>query len=147
MDSISYKTKHLSKSTVDKTWVLVDATDQVVGRLASKIANRLRGKHKPSYSPHVDCGDFVVVINAEKVRFTGKKEQQKVYERYSGYPGGKTSTSVPQMREKDPTMILYNAVKGMLPKNKLSDKLMTKLKLFVGEEHTHDAQNPEKIEL
>lgn len=147
MDSISYKTKHLNKSTVDKTWVLVDATDQVVGRLASKIANRLRGKHKPSYSPHVDCGDFVVVINAEKVRFTGKKEQQKVYERYSGYPGGKTLTSVPQMREKDPTMILYNAVKGMLPKNKLSDKLMTKLKLFVGEEHTHEAQNPEKIEL
>lgn len=132
---------------VEKKWYLVDAEGKILGRLASKIAQILSGKNKPIYTPHLDVGDFVVVINAEKIKVTGGKENKKIYYHYSGYPGGMKEIVYAKLLEKKPTMIIREAVKGMLPKSKLGRKMLKKLKVYAGKEHPHQAQNPEKIEL
>lgn len=132
---------------IEKKWFIVDASDKIVGRLATEIASRLRGKHKPTYSTFIDNGDFIVVINAEKVAFTGKKWDDKKYYRHSGYMGGLTETTAKEMLEKKPTDILFKAVKGMLPKNSLGRAQLKKLKVYAGTEHPHEAQLPEKLEL
>jgi large subunit ribosomal protein L13 len=131
---------------VEQKWHVIDATDKVVGRLASRIAVLLMGKHRPTYTPHVDTGDFVVVINAEKVRFSGNKWDQKEYRWYTGYPGQRTVKAATRM-ERKPEMILHEAVRRMLPKNKLAYKMITKLKIYAGSEHPHQAQQPEPLEL
>ena len=141
------KTFSAKKETVKRDWVIIDAKDQILGRLAVKIANQLRGRNKPSYTPHVDTGDFVVVINADKIVLTGKKEEQKKYMFYSGYVGGEKYLSVSQMQERRPDFVVKHAVKGMLPKNRLAAKMLTKLKIFAGEEHPHEAQQPKPISL
>ena len=147
MDTNSYKTYSAKPSDVEKKWVLVDAEDQSLGRLASTVATILRGKNKPIFTPHIDTGDNVLVINAEKVKLTGNKLQQKQYFRHTGYPGGERFTSAEEMMEKDPAFLIKNAVKGMLPKNKLSRKLIGNLRVYAGPVHPHEAQQPEKIEL
>lgn len=147
MDTLSYKTISANKATVNKEWVVIDATDQVLGRLASKVAMLLRGKHKPNFTPHVDCGDNVIVINAEKIKVTGNKMKEKVYLRHSGYPGGQRSTNLETMMEKKPLYALERAIKGMLPKNRLGAVLITNLYLYEGPEHKHEAQQPKVIEL
>ena len=128
-------------------WFIVDAQDQILGRMASKIASILRGKHKPIYSPHQDTGDFVVVVNADKIRVTGNKLKDKMYYRHSGYPGGQTATSLQQMMNKHPERVIEMAVKRMLPKNSLGRKMFKKLKVYAGQKHPHQAQQPEKLEL
>jgi large subunit ribosomal protein L13 len=132
---------------VERKWYVVDAEGQTLGRLATEIARILRGKNKPQYTPHVDTGDFVVVVNAEKVVVTGKKAEQKVYRRHSGYPGGLKETSYEQMMERRPTEILRRAVKGMMPKNRLARQQLRKLKIYAGPEHPHAAQNPQQYEV
>ena len=141
------KTFLAKKETVDRKWYLVDAKDQVLGRLAVKIANLLRGRDKATYTPHVDTGAFVVIINADKIVLTGKKQEQKQYMFYSGYVGGESYRSVDQMNARQPDFVIKHAVKGMLPKNRLSRKMLTKLKVYAGEEHPHEAQNPQSISL
>lgn len=143
MDTLSYKTKSVSKDEVTRSWYVVDADGEVVGRIASKIASVLRGKHKPSYTPHADTGDFVIVVNAEKIRFTGSKMDQKEYLRFSGYPGGLKRRTAGEMLEKKPIAIIEKAVKGMLPKNKLGRAMFKKLFVYEGGEHPHAAQKPE----
>ncbi|NNF34018.1 MAG: 50S ribosomal protein L13 [Saprospiraceae bacterium] len=143
MDTLSYKTKSVSKDEVTRTWYVVDADGEVVGRIASKIASVLRGKHKPSYTPHADTGDFIIVVNAEKIKFTGSKMDQKEYLRYSGYPGGLKRRTAGEMLEKKPIAIIEKAVKGMLPKNKLGRAMFKKLFVYEGGEHPHTAQKPE----
>lgn len=147
MDTLSYKTVSLNKSTAEKKWVVVDAQSQVLGRLASKIAYVIRGKHKASYTPHVDCGDNVIVINASKVKFTGKKLNDKVYVRHTGHPGGQRFATPKELLAKKPTAIVEMAVKGMLPKNRLGRKLFTNLYVYEGTEHPHEAQQPKEIKL
>ncbi|NGP78122.1 50S ribosomal protein L13 [Balneolaceae bacterium YR4-1] len=147
MDTNSYKTYSAKQSDIEKNWVLVDAEDQPLGRLASKVATILRGKNKPTFTPHMDMGDNVVVINAEKVRLSGKKMQDKKYFRHTGFPGSESFTTAEEMMEKDPTFLIKNAIKGMLPKNKLSSKLMTNVRIYAGPVHNQEAQQPEKIEL
>ncbi len=147
MDTLSYRTVSLNKATVQKEWVVVDATDQILGRLSSKIAMVLRGKHKPGYTPHVDCGDNVIVINAEKVRLTGNKLKGKVYIRHTGYPGGQRFQTAEELMTKQPARVVEKAVKGMLPKNSLGAKLFTNLHVFVGAEHDKIAQQPKVINL
>ncbi|MDC1173797.1 50S ribosomal protein L13 [Bacteriovoracaceae bacterium] len=137
----------LKPAEADKKWILIDANDQVVGRLATKIADILRGKNSPKFTPHTDSGDFVVVVNADKVRFTGKKLDEKKYYWHTGFVGGIKSRTAKEQLAKNPELILMNAVKGMLPKNSLGRKQLTKLKVFAGENHNHDAQNPQKLEL
>ena len=132
---------------VERKWYVVDAEGQTLGRLATEIAHILRGKNKPQYTPHVDTGDFVVVVNAEKVVVTGRKAEQKVYRRHSGYPGGLKETSYEQMMERRPTEILRRAVKGMMPKNRLARQQLRKLKIYAGPEHPHAAQNPQPYEV
>ena len=132
---------------VERKWYVVDAEGQTLGRLATEIARILRGKNKPQYTPHVDVGDFVVVVNADKVVVTGKKAEQKVYRRHSGYPGGLKETSYEQMMERRPTEILRRAVKGMMPKNRLARQQLRKLKIYAGPEHPHAAQNPQQYEV
>jgi large subunit ribosomal protein L13 len=132
---------------ITREWFVVDATDQTLGRLASDVAHLLRGKHKPTYAPHVDGGDFVVIVNAEKVAVTGNKALQKRYFRHSGYPGGLREFSFEDMRERFPERIIEGAVKGMLPKNKLGRKMLAKLKVYAGPEHPHGAQKPQPIEI
>ena len=132
---------------VERKWWLVDATDKTLGRLASEIAQVLKGKHKPTYAPNVDAGDFVVVINAEKIAVTGRRMDQKVYYRHSQYPGGLTETKLKDMLQKHPTRPIKMAVKGMLPKNVLGRQMLTKLKVYAGPEHKHQAQQPEVLEL
>jgi large subunit ribosomal protein L13 len=132
---------------VERKWYVVDAEGQTLGRLATEIAHILRGKNKPQYTPHVDTGDFVVVVNAEKVVVTGRKAEQKVYRRHSGYPGGLKETSYEQMMERRPTEILRRAVKGMMPKNRLARQQLRKLKIYAGPEHPHAAQNPQTLEV
>ncbi len=141
------KTFLAKKETVQPKWHLIDAEGQVLGRLAVKAANIIRGRHKASYTPHVDTGDFVVVINAEKVVLTGKKEEQNEYMSFSGYVGGERVRSLKLMRQLRPTHIITHAVKGMLPKNRLAATMLTKLRVFAGPKHTHEAQNPVKISL
>jgi len=149
MNTLSYKTISANKETVKKEWVVVDATDQVVGRLASKVAKLIRGKYKPNFTPHVDCGDNVIIINAEKAIFTGKKETDKVYTRYTGYPGGQRFNTPAELRKRDGGMerIFRHAVKGMLPKGILGRHLLNNLYVFEGPEHDKAAQKPKTIDI
>jgi large subunit ribosomal protein L13 len=147
VDTNSYKTYSAKASDIKKKWVLVDAEDQALGRVATTVATYLRGKHKPEFTPHMDTGDNVVVINASKVKLTGNKLQQKEYFRYSGYPGGERFTTAEDMLADKPEFLIKNAVKGMLPKNKLGNKLMTNLRVYAGPVHEQEAQQPEKIDL
>tara|TARA_B100000900_G_scaffold283290_2_gene242634 strand:- start:2910 stop:3338 length:429 start_codon:yes stop_codon:yes gene_type:complete len=141
------KTFLAKKETTKRDWVIVDAKDQVLGRLAVKVANLLRGRDKPTYTPHVDTGNFVVVINADKIVLTGKKNEQKKYMFYSGYVGGEKYLSVSQMQERRPDFVVKHAVKGMLPKNRLASKMLTKLRVFAGDEHPHEAQQPKAVSI
>ncbi|MDD4656558.1 MAG: 50S ribosomal protein L13 [Bacteroidales bacterium] len=147
MDTLSYKTISGNKATVSKEWVVIDATDQVLGRLSSRIALILRGKNKPSYTPHVDCGDNVIVINAEKVRLTGKKMTDKRYVRHTGYPGGQRFSSPKELLNRKPLAVVEHAVKGMLPKNRLGAEMFRNLFVYTGSEHPHEAQQPKVIYL
>lgn len=130
---------------IEREWYVIDASDAVLGRLATKVATILRGKHRPQYTPHADCGDHVIVVNAEKVRVTGRKEDQKVYHRHTGYPGGLKSTGLKDMREKHPERIIEAAIRGMLPKNPLGRKMYLKLKVYAGDQHPHTAQQPKTL--
>lgn len=147
MDTLSYKTVHANKNTIQRQWYVIDADGEVVGRLASRIATILRGKHKPTYTEHFDAGDYVVVINAEKVRFTGNKWNQKEYQTYSGYPGGQKIAMAKDLLVKKPKDIVEKAVRGMLPKNRLGRAMIKKLHIYVGPEHPHAAQQPEAIKI
>jgi len=147
MDTLSYKTIATNKSTADKLWVLVDAEGQTLGRLASKVAILLRGKHKPNFTPHVDCGDNVVVVNASKVNLTGKKWEDKTYIRYTGYPGGQRTLTAKQLFDKNPSTIIEKSVKGMLPKNKLGAALFRNLHVYNNTNHDQEAQKPVSINL
>jgi large subunit ribosomal protein L13 len=147
VDTLSYKTISANKATVNKAWLLVDAEGQTLGRLSSKVANLLRGKHKPSFTPHVDCGDNVVIINAEKVTLSGNKWAEKTYLRYTGYPGGQPATTAIQLLEKNPASIVERAVKGMLPKNRLGAELFRNLKVYAGSEHGQEAQKPTAVNI
>ncbi|MBD9027467.1 MAG: 50S ribosomal protein L13 [Prevotella sp.] len=149
MDTLSYKTISANKETAQKEWVVVDATDQVLGRLCTKVAKLLRGKYKPNFTPHVDCGDNVIIINADKVRLTGKKWTDRVYYTYTGYPGGQrehTPSSI-MAKENGADRLLHRVVKGMLPKNRLGAKLLSNLYVYEGAEHKHEAQNPKAIDI
>lgn len=141
------KTFMAKSETTQHDWCLVDATGKTLGRLATEIARRLRGKHKPEFTPHVDTGDFIVVINAEKIVVTGNKSQQKIYEHYTGYPGGLKSVTFDKLLTKFPTRILEKAVKGMLPKNPLGYAMFRKLKVYAGSNHPHAAQQPLPLEI
>ncbi|MBU2549054.1 MAG: 50S ribosomal protein L13 [Proteobacteria bacterium] len=141
------KTYMANESNVDRKWYLVDGEDKILGRLASEIASRLRGKHKPVFTPHADTGDFIVVINAGKVRLTGRKTDQKVYYHYSGYIGGMKETGARKMLADKPEEIIRQAVKGMLPKNSLGRRQLKKLKIYAGPEHPHEAQQPESLNI
>ena len=147
MNTLSYKTVSANKNTVNKEWVLVDADGQTLGRLASRIALLIRGKRKTNYTPHVDCGDNVVVINASKIVLTGNKWDEKTYIRHTGYPGGQRSLTATELFGKDPIRIVEKAVKGMLPKNKLGSVLYRNLYVYAGSEHNQEAQNPKTINL
>ena len=147
MDTLSFRTKSANSKTVTKEWVLIDATDLVLGRLASEVAKLLRGKHKTNFTPHVDCGDNVVVINAEKVRFTGQKMTDKEYIRHSGYPGGQRKRTPEEVLVKKPEFLLEHAVKGMLPKSRLGSQLFRNLYVYIGPEHNQEAQKPKEIKL
>jgi large subunit ribosomal protein L13 len=144
---MSTKTYSQKPSEVSRRWILIDASSAPLGRVATEIAKYLIGKYKPTYTPHIDGGDYVVVINAEKAVVTGDKERAKVYYRHSGFPGGIKDARLEEVREKFPERIIENAVKGMLPKNKLSPDRMARLKVFVGQEHSHAAQKPQKVEV
>ncbi|ATA73699.1 MULTISPECIES: 50S ribosomal protein L13 [Capnocytophaga] len=147
MDTLSYKTISVNKNTANKKWVLVDAEGQTLGRLASKVAKLLRGKYKPEFTPHVDCGDNVIVINAEKINLTGNKWNDKEYLRYTGYPGGQRVQTAKDVLAKHPERLIEKAVKGMLPKNKLGVAILRNLKVYVGTEHKHEAQQPTAVNL
>ncbi len=147
MDTLSYKTRSLRKEDVNQRWWVVDAEGRHVGRICSQIAHILRGKHKPDYTPHVDNGDFVIVLNAEKAEFSGQKWDQKKYLTFSGYPGGQKTTLAKDLWDKRPEAIIERAVKGMLPKNKLGRAMYKKLFVYTGAEHPHQAQKPESITL
>ena len=147
MDSLSYKTISANASTVTKEWVVIDATNEVLGRLASQVAKILRGKNKPSYTPHVDCGDYVIVVNAEKVKLTGDKLTEKVYVRHTGYPGGQRFATAQDYLKKKPEFVIEEAVRGMLPKTRLGEAIFKNLKVYAGAEHPHAAQNPKAIKL
>ena len=140
-------TRSVKKEDVDKRWYLVDAKDQVLGRLSCNLAKILRGKHRPCFTPHVDGGDFIVVVNAEKVKLTGKKSETKVYRHYSGYPGGLKTKTFEELKEKDPGEIIIHAMRGMLPHNKLGKQIIKKLKVYGGDKHPHQAQTPELISI
>ena len=141
------KTVSAKKESVSREWYVVDATDKTLGRLSTAIANRLRGKHKPEYTPHVDTGDYIVVVNAEKVRVTGNKTTDKVYHHHTGYPGGIKSITFDKLIDKAPEQVIEKAVKGMMPKNKLSRSMMSKLKIYAGNEHPHSAQQPMPLDI
>jgi len=141
------KTVSAKKEEVARQWYVVDARGQTLGRLSTEIANRLRGKHKASFTPHVDTGDYVIVINADKVKVTGRKAQDKMYYHHTGFPGGIKSISFEKLQDKAPELIIESAVKGMMPKNKLSRAMMSKLKIYAGSEHPHGAQQPVKLDI
>ncbi len=147
MNTLSYKTVSANAKTVNKQWVVVDAEGEILGRLSSKIAMIIRGKHKPEYTPHVDCGDNVIVINADKIKLTGNKFTDKTYVRHTGYPGGQRFISPKELMEKHPHRIVEKAVRGMLPKTKLGKQLYTNLFVYAGTEHPHAAQTPKTIKL
>ena len=144
---MSYKTASANSKTVNKEWLHIDAEGQTLGRLASEVAKLLRGKHKPNFTPHVDCGDNVIITNAEKVVLTGNKWADKTYIRHTGYPGGQRSLTAQELKEKNPAGVVEKAVKGMLPKNKLGAELFRNLKVYAGAEHGQEAQKPKTINL
>ena len=147
MDTLSYKTISVNKETAQKEWVEIDATGQSLGRLAAKVAKLLRGKYKPSFTPHVDCGDNVIIVNADKVVLTGNKWTDRTYLRFSGYPGGQREYSPADLMKKSPDKLFRKVVKGMLPKNKLGDTLLNNMYVYAGSEHPHQAQQPKKIDI
>ena len=147
MDTQSYKSVYLNKETVKKEWVVIDATDLALGRLASRVALVLRGKNKPGFTPNVDCGDNVIVVNAEKVALSGKKMTDRVYTRYTGYPGGQRFTTPKEILQTRPAELIRRAVKGMLPKTRLGDKILGNLFVYAGPAHPHQAQQPREIKL
>ncbi len=147
MNTLSYKTISANKATADKQWVVVDAADMVLGRLASKVARILRGKHKPNYTPHVDCGDNVIIINADKVKLTGNKWNDRVFFYHSGYPGGRKDVTPAQLFAKSPERLVERTVKGMLPKTRLGHQLFRNLHVYAGTEHKHEAQQPKVIDI
>lgn len=147
MDTLSYRTESAKPTTINKEWILIDAEGQIVGRLASIAAQFLRGKYKTNYTPHMDCGDNVVIINAEKIRFTGKKMTDKQYVHHTGYPGGQRFATPRELLQRKPIVILEHAIRGMLPKNKLGDKLYRNLYVYAGSEHEQQAQKPRLINL
>jgi large subunit ribosomal protein L13 len=147
VNTLSYKTVSANVSTVKKGWYVIDATDVVLGRLASRIALVLRGKNKPDFTPHVDCGDNVIIINADKIRLTGKKRTDKVYVRHTGYPGGQRFATPQQLLSRKPCAVIEAAVKGMLPKNRLGAQLFNNLFVYAANEHPHEAQQPKQITL
>jgi large subunit ribosomal protein L13 len=145
VDTLSYKTKHANKATIEKQWFVIDAEGQTLGRFASRVAIILRGKHKPSYTPHADCGDNVIIINAEKIRFTGKKMETKEYVFYSGFPGGQRFESAKSLLVRRPTYIVEKAIKGMLPRTKLGDTILGNLHVYAGPAHPHEGQQPKTL--
>ncbi len=147
MDTLSYKTVSLKAGDIKKEWIVIDATDLVLGRLASRVALVLRGKNKPSFTPNMDCGDNVIIVNADKVKLTGNKMTDRVYTRYTGYPGGQRFSTPKEILAKKPTELLRMSVKGMLPKNRLGSKLINNLYLYQGSEHPHAAQQPKTVKL
>ena len=147
MDTLSYKTISANNATVNKNWVLVDAKDETLGRLASKVANLIRGKHKTNYTPHVDCGDNVIVINAEHIKLSGNKWEDKEYITFSGYPGGQKTATAKDVMAKKPIFMVEKAVKGMLPKTKLGRAMYKNLFVYAGAEHKHEAQKPQTLKL
>ncbi|NND94863.1 MAG: 50S ribosomal protein L13 [Flavobacteriales bacterium] len=147
MDTLSYKTVSANKATVKKEWLVVDAEGQTLGRLSSEVAKLLRGKHKPDYTPHVDCGDNVIVVNADKVTLSGKKWTDKEYIRHTGYPGGQRSLTAEQLHARKPYALVEKAIKGMLPKNKLGSQLYRNLFVYAGPEHKQEAQKPKEHKL
>lgn len=147
MDTLSYKTVSANKETVNKEWLHVDAAGQTLGRLSSVVAILLRGKHKPNFTPHVDCGDNVIITNADKIQLSGKKWTEKTYVRHTGYPGGQKKQSSRELFEKSPERLVQKSIKGMLPKNKLGSALLRNLKVYTGEAHNHEAQQPKTINI
>ena len=145
MSKLHFTTKHANAATVQRNWYVVDGTNQTVGRMCSRIAAVLRGKNKAYYTPHVDCGDFVIVTNVDKIKFTGNKLDEKVYDRYSGYPGGRKEEIAKDLLKRKPEVIIERAVKGMLPKNRLGRKMYKKLFVYVGDQHPHTAQQPKEL--
>jgi len=147
VNTLSYKTKSASKHSVTRSWYIVDATDMIVGRMCTRIATVLRGKHRADFTPHVDCGDYIIVINAEKIKFTGNKLEDKKYITFSGYPGGQKSKTAKQLLNSRPIRVVENAVRGMLPKNKLGRAMFKKMFVYEGAEHPHLAQKPQTLEI
>ena len=147
MDTTSYKTKSANKATVNKEWILIDANEAILGRLASKVAFILREKHRPDFTPHVDCGDYVIIINAEKIKLTGKKMTDKQYFSHSGYPGGQKITSPEELLKKNPISVVEKAIKGMLPKSRLGREMFRNLYVYEGPDHQHEAQKPKVTDL
>jgi large subunit ribosomal protein L13 len=147
VNTLSYRTVSANKDTVKKEWYVVDASNEVLGRLASRVAYILRGKHKPDFTPHVDCGDHVIVINADKVKLTGDKMNQKQYIRHTGHPSGQRTETIEHLKRKRPEAVVEKAVKGMLPKNRLGSEMFRNLHVFAGAEHPHEAQQPKKLDL
>lgn len=145
MDTLSYKTKSARAQDIQRKWYVVDATNQPLGRISSEIASILRGKHRPNFTPHVDCGDYVIVINAGKVRLTGKKLDQSVHQRYSGYPGGRRTKTLRQVQEAHPERLIEHAIRGMIPGNRLGRQVFKKLFVYAGSDHPHKAQKPENL--
>jgi large subunit ribosomal protein L13 len=145
MSNLHFTTKHANAATVQRQWHVVDGTNQTVGRMCAKIAAMLRGKHKASYTPHVDTGDYIIVINCEKVVFTGNKREQKLYDTFSGYPGGRKEETAESLLKRRPEVVIERAVKGMLPKNRLGRQMYKKLFVYVGAEHPHKAQQPKEL--
>lgn len=147
MDTLSYKTKSAKPHEVVRAWHIVDAEGEILGRVATKVAEILRGKHKPSYTPHVDCGDYVIIVNAEKIRLTGNKMDAKIYDHYSGYPGGRKTATAREVNAKKPGVLLEYAVRGMLPKNRLGRQMFRKLFVYAGDSHPHMAQKPATLKI
>lgn len=147
MESLSYKTKSANSENIHKEWYLIDAENEILGRLASKTAHILRGKNKTNFTPHMDCGDNIIIINAEKIRLTGNKLNDKEYLRYSGYPGGQSMATAKELLAKKPTSVVEKAIKGMLPKNKLGSAIYKNLHVFAGNQHPHEAQQPKTLKL
>ena len=147
MDTLSYKTVSANKATVNKEWVIIDAEGKILGRLAAVVASMLRGKHKTNFTPHVDCGDNVIIINAEKIALSGQKMTDKVYTRHTGYPGGQRFITADEMLKKNPIGLIEHAVKGMLPKNRLGSALYKNMHVYAGPEQPHEAQKPRKVEI
>jgi large subunit ribosomal protein L13 len=145
VDTLSYKTVSANNATVEKSWVLVDADSEILGRLSSEVAKVIRGKHKPGFTPHVDCGDNVIVINADKVKLTGKKWTDKIYVRHTGYPGGQRTRTANELKAKSSILLIERAVRGMLPKSRLGRALFNNLYVYEGAEHPHEGQNPKEL--